>query len=158
MNGILHPPLRGRKPFLRSGSPFTAQPFAASNRRPLGCRLQTHRNSDHGSLPTGLRQTTAPRPPTTDLCPSRFGVAPHPIDSLQSPPVNPDFFNEETRHGFFIDAKRKRLWAVELAILEVVLDICARHNLRYFAIDGTLLGAVRHKGFIPWDDDIDIGM
>lgn len=72
--------------------------------------------------------------------------------------MNPDFFNEETRHGFFIDAKRKRLWAVELAILEVVLDICARHNLRYFAIDGTLLGAVRHKGFIPWDDDIDIGM
>ena len=72
--------------------------------------------------------------------------------------MNPDFFQEETRHGFFIDAKRKRLWAVELATLEVFLDICARHNLRYYAIDGTLLGAVRHKGFIPWDDDIDVGM
>ena len=72
--------------------------------------------------------------------------------------TNKDFYKEETRNGFFVDSKRKQLWSVELEILEVFLDICTKHNLLYFAIDGTLLGAVRHKGFIPWDDDVDVGM
>ena len=37
-------------------------------------------------------------------------------------------------------------------------EFCVEHNLRYYAIGGTMLGAVRHKGFIPWDDDMDVGM
>ena len=67
-----------------------------------------------------------------------------------------DFFNPEIREGFEISAMMKRAWAAQMEVLQVVADICARNGLQYFADWGTLLGAVRHQGFIPWDDDIDI--
>ena len=50
----------------------------------------------------------------------------------------------------------KRIWAVELDLLEKFKSICKKHSLKYCASSGTLLGAVRHRGFIPWDDDIDV--
>ena len=46
----------------------------------------------------------------------------------------------------------------QLEILKAFIKVCEKHNLRYFAVGGTALGAIRHHGFIPWDDDIDVGM
>ena len=68
------------------------------------------------------------------------------------------YFEDEVREGFYIPGMVKRSWATQLEILESVIKICNRHDLKWFAGYGTLLGAVRHHGFIPWDDDLDICM
>ena len=52
----------------------------------------------------------------------------------------------------------REIQSMELELLKIVVSFCEEHNLRYFVTGGTLLGAVRHEGFIPWDDDIDIDM
>ena len=52
----------------------------------------------------------------------------------------------------------KQIREVSLDVLKEFIRICEKHQLTYFAIAGTAIGAVRHKGFIPWDDDIDVGM
>ncbi len=69
-----------------------------------------------------------------------------------------DFLKPEVRCDFLVDTDRKKIWAVCLDMLIKFDAICKKHNLKYYVIAGTLLGTIRHKGFIPWDDDIDVGM
>lgn len=58
----------------------------------------------------------------------------------------------------FVPTELKKLWALQIDLVKQVEAICQRHNLKYFAVFGTALGAVRHHGFISWDDDMDIAL
>lgn len=64
----------------------------------------------------------------------------------------------EEREGYFVQPLMKRRWAVQMDILHEIDVICRRHHIQYYGWYGTLLGAIRHHGFIPWDDDIDLVM
>ena len=52
----------------------------------------------------------------------------------------------------------ERLKKTEMEVLAAFIEICEKHDLPYFLNGGTAIGAVRHQGFIPWDDDMDVGM
>lgn len=68
------------------------------------------------------------------------------------------FFQEEIRDGFYVSAQVKAAWAAELYVLYEIDRICKKQNIEYLASWGTYLGALRHGGIIPWDDDFDIAM
>lgn len=69
-----------------------------------------------------------------------------------------EFYREEVRSGHTVTASTKKIWAVELELLSEFDRVCRECGLPYYADQGTLLGTVRHGGFIPWDDDIDLIM
>ena len=72
--------------------------------------------------------------------------------------IDKSFFLPEERDGYLVSSKMKQVWAVELDLLNEFAHFCSNHNLRWFVHAGTMLGAIRHQGFIPWDDDIDVLM
>ncbi|MFT0650351.1 LicD family protein [Lactiplantibacillus plantarum] len=57
-----------------------------------------------------------------------------------------------------MDTELRKLQLIDTEILTDVVTVLNKHKLKYYMIAGTLLGAVRHNGFIPWDDDMDIAM
>lgn len=73
--------------------------------------------------------------------------------SLQIPQ---GFLEEEVRSDYLVTRQMKEVWAVELDLLMKFDQVCRKHNLSYCVGGGTLLGTIRHKGFIPWDDDVDV--
>ena len=72
--------------------------------------------------------------------------------------LDKSFFEAEVRDGFYVTSEMKQAWAAQLEVLSDVDRACRENGIQYFAEWGTLLGAVRHHGFIPWDDDMDICM
>lgn len=62
------------------------------------------------------------------------------------------------KHRLYTEKELQKVKSVELDIFKEIIRLCNIHNISYFTVGGTTLGAVRHNGFIPWDDDIDIGM
>ncbi len=80
------------------------------------------------------------------------------LKSLINLEFPPSFFNDEIREGFYIPEMMKRFWAAQLKVLSEITKICETHEIPWVADYGSLIGAVRHGGYIPWDDDFDICM
>lgn len=70
----------------------------------------------------------------------------------------PEYFYDEERCGFYVSEMMKRFWAAQLVVLSEIDKVCRNHGIKWYADMGTLIGAIRHKGYIPWDDDLDISI
>ncbi len=72
--------------------------------------------------------------------------------------MKPEFYEDEVREGFYVPSMLKKAWGAQMDVLNETDIICRRHNIPYFADWGSLLATIRHSGYIPWDDDLDISM
>ena len=77
---------------------------------------------------------------------------------IENGTFSPEFLKEEIRYDFLVTAAVKKIWTIELDLLNQFDVVCRRHGLKYFLMTGSTIGAIRHNGIIPWDDDIDVGM
>ncbi len=68
------------------------------------------------------------------------------------------YFIDEVRDGYLVPSMMKRLWAMNLKVYNTLSEVCEKHGVECTAMWGTLVGAIRNGGYIPWDDDIDLGM
>ena len=66
------------------------------------------------------------------------------------------FWEESLECGYRITSNMKKVWAVQLDLYKEFSRVCEENNLSYFTDGGSTLGAIRHEGFIPWDDDFDV--
>ena len=69
-----------------------------------------------------------------------------------------EFFKDETICDFHVTTEMKKNWAIGIDLLAEFDKVCKQYHLHYFVAFGSLLGIIRHKGFIPWDDDLDVSM
>lgn len=72
--------------------------------------------------------------------------------------ISDSFFEDEVREGFYIPAAVKQAWGASLIVLGEIDRVCKKYDIHYIADWGTMLGTLRHGGFVPWDDDLDISM
>lgn len=88
----------------------------------------------------------------------RYGNIHNPMNGENGMEFADSYFEGEVREGFFVPSIVKKAWAAQLEIVNTIQELCHKHDIQYYAEWGTLLGAVRHGGMIPWDDDFDICM
>ena len=72
--------------------------------------------------------------------------------------ISAESLKEEVKCDFLVSNKLKKIQVIQVDLLNELLRVCRKHDIKLTVFAGTMLGAIRHKGFIPWDDDIDIAM
>lgn len=68
------------------------------------------------------------------------------------------YLQEEVRSDYTVSSNMKEVWLFEMEMLDSFIRICNKYDLKWQMVAGSLLGTIRHDGFIPWDDDIDVAM